>query len=131
MREDELQEIVGAWIAAQETGRGSAEFEKHEWAVSKVVMWGVTDQSELLWRFITAAYKRDLSDDVSGMLAAGPIEDLLSTFGPAYITRVEELAAKDDRFRSILCGVWRQVMTDEVWMRLLAARRGANCPADS
>jgi hypothetical protein len=130
MKETELQKIVDAWIVAQEAEEGSTEHEKNQWALSEVIWWPVRDQSDLLWRFILTAYQRELSENASGMLAAGPIENLLSTFGEEYIGRVEELAAKDERFKSILCDVWRLGMTDEAGARLRSARRGANCPAD-
>lgn len=130
MREREFQKLVDAWIARQEAEEDSPEYEKHKWAVYEVFDWHIRDQPELLWRFIVEAHKRGLSEWASGMLAAGPIEALLSTFGPNYIERIEGLAAKDEGFKSLLCGVWRLGMTDEVWVRLRAARRGANCPAD-
>jgi len=56
------------------------------------------------------------------MLAAGPLEDLLSSFGPDYIDRVETLARDDGRFKLLLGGVWRLGMTDDVWGRMQAAR---------
>lgn len=125
MNQEELDAVIDAWIAAQEAEEGSPEYEKSFWAVGEVIDWGLgpeVGKPELLWRFILSAYKRDFSERVAAVLAAGPIEDLLSEFGPDYIARVEELARKDGRFKWLLGGVWRLGMTDEVWRRLESAR---------
>jgi hypothetical protein len=125
MTEEELDAVIDAWVAAQETGMDSPEYEKNEWAVDLVIDWSLGPDSgnpELLWRFILATYKRDISQRVVGMLAAGPVENLLSEFGPDYIASVEDLARQDERFRWLLGGVWRLEMTDEVWQRLQSAR---------
>ena len=123
MNEAELQKVVDAWIAAANAESGSPEHTNNWWAVSQVFDWIYEDESELLWRFILAAYKRELSDKALAVLAAGPLEDLLSKFGPNYINRVEELAAGDEQFNWLLGGVWQLGMTDEVWARVQSARR--------
>ena len=118
----ELNEIVNAWIAAEEAEQGSPVSESNWWAVSQVIDWSLERQGERLWEFITAAYKRDLSDKVISSLAAGPLEDLLAKQGPEFIERVEELARKDPQFNYLLGGVWRNTMTDEIWQRVQSAR---------
>ncbi|MGI9107634.1 MAG: DUF6869 domain-containing protein [Pyrinomonadaceae bacterium] len=122
MNEVELQKIVDAWIAAEDAEEGADIHGSKWWAVSQVLDWALEDQPELLWRFILTAYKRELSDKASAVLAAGPLEDLLSKFGPDYIDRVEELVVADDQFNWLLGGVWRLDMTDEVWARVQSAR---------
>jgi hypothetical protein len=123
MIEAKLETVVDAWIAATEAGRGTPEHESNRWAISEVIDWKYEDEAELLWHFILAAYKRELSNEARACLAAGPLEDLLSDFGAEYIDRVEELAAKDAQFNWLLGGVWRLNMTDDVWSRVQAARR--------
>ena len=122
MDETELNKIVNAWIAAQDAEQGSAEHESNWWAISKVSDWSFERQGELLWRFIMAAYQRDLSDKAVSVLAAGPLEDLLAKQGPEFIERVEELARRDPKFNDLLGGVWRNAMSDEIWQRVQAAR---------
>src|SRR5271155_3899306 len=46
-----------------------------------------------------------------GRLGAGPLEDFLNELGPEYIDVIEQLAAKNSRFRKVLKGVWQ---TDEM-----------------
>lgn len=118
----DLNEIVDAWIAAENAEHGSAEYESNWWAVDQVMDWSLDHEGEQLWRFITATYKRELSDKAVAVLAAGPLEDLLARQGPEFIDRVEELARRDPQFNYLLGGVWRNTMTDEVWKRVQAAR---------
>src|ERR1044072_8098587 len=118
----DLNEIVDAWLIAAVTKDGSPERESNWWAMEQVIDWHLERQGEHLWQFITTAYKRDLSDRAVGLLAAGPLEDLLAEQGPEFIDRVEELARKDPKFNYLLGGVWRNSMTAEVWERVQAAR---------
>jgi hypothetical protein len=123
MNDEELQEVVDAWVAAQEAGGGTPEYERNWWAIEKVLGWATPENDpELLWRFIQAAYRRELAEHVSGMVAASALEDLLSVYGPDYIDRAEVLAREDARFKLLLRGVWRLGMTDDVWLRVQAAR---------
>ena len=56
------------------------------------------------------------------LLAAGPLEDLLSEHGPVFIDRLEQEATASKRFDHLLGGVWRLSMTDDVWNRVQKAR---------
>ena len=122
MDETILNQIVDAWIAAENAEHGSPECESNWWAVEQVMNWSLDREGEQLWQFITAAYKRHLSDKVVGALAAGPLEDLLANQGAEVIERVEELARKDQQFNYLLGGVWRNSMSDEIWRRVQTAR---------
>ncbi|WP_288409671.1 DUF6869 domain-containing protein [uncultured Sphingomonas sp.] len=55
---------------------------------------------------------------VCGALAAGPVEDLLSLHGQAFIDRFEREARADRRVAWVLGGVWRLDMCDEIWNRV-------------
>ena len=122
MDETDLNQIVNAWIAAEDAERGSPECESNWWVVEQVMDWSLEREGEHLWRFITAAYQRHLSDKAVSVLAAGPLEDLLAKQAPEFIERVEELARSDPQFNYLLGGVWRNAMTDEIWQRVQAAR---------
>jgi|SRR5690242_9197795 len=122
MDDMDLDQIVTAWITAEDADNRDPERESNWWATEQVIDWWLKREGEQLWQFITTAYKRDLSDKVLGCLAAGPLEDLLATQGPEFIERVEELARRDPKFNYLLGGVWRNSMTDEIWQRVQAAR---------
>lgn len=55
---------------------------------------------------------------VCGVLAAGPVEDLLSYHGDRYIKKFEDQARIDRRMAWTLGGVWQFQMSDEVWERV-------------
>jgi hypothetical protein len=122
MDEVELDRIITAWVAAQQAKSGSPEYATNWWAVSEVMDWALEGDGDRLWQFILEIYKRDLSDNIIAVLAAGPLEDLLAKRGVDFIDRIEELARKDPKFNYLLGGVWRNTMTDEVWQRVQAIR---------
>ena len=53
-----------------------------------------------------------------GMLAAGPLEDLLAWHGENIIGEVEALAKRDPAIRRCLAGVWQNQMSDEIFARV-------------
>jgi len=119
MKTSELDAIVNAWIARQEATEGSRQYDDNEWTVSIVAG---SNSPDFLWQFIMKTFRRTDHEEVLGMLAAGPLENLLSYRGGDYIERIEHLASEDERFKQLLHGVWRLAMTDDVWTRLQAAR---------
>lgn len=80
------------------------------------------ERHDLLWEFILAAFTKNMSRRVFSVLAAGPLEDLLASFGELYIDRVETLARRDPKFNDLLGGVWKNSMSDEVWERVTRSR---------
>jgi len=90
-----------------------------EWAIDKVL--DLTYRNpEKLWELILEILHRDPPDEVIGNLAAGPLEDYLAKCGERVIERIEQQAAKDPKFKSLLGGVWQNTMTAEVWARVQA-----------
>ena len=77
--------------------------------------------AEECWSGIIAVVERRPSERVLGMLAAGPVEDLLHYSGANFIDRIEERSRLDPLFRQMLHGVWKSGST-EVWTRFEAAR---------
>lgn len=122
MDEVELVKIVDAWIAGESAERGTPDHEANDWAINEVSAWPYEGNGDLLWQFILAAYQRDLPDRVIAILAAGPVEDLLTKEGPNFIDRIEELARKDPKFNFLLGGVWHNTMADDVWQRVQSIR---------
>jgi hypothetical protein len=90
-----------------------------EWASSKVIDLALESPEEL-WDFILEVLKRDPPTEVIEVLAAGPLEDYIAKLGERVIGQVEAQAAMDPKFRSLLGGVWRNSMSDEVWERVQA-----------
>jgi hypothetical protein len=86
-------------------------------ASKSVVMMNFTARPEQQWQFILAAVVH-ASDDELGDIAAGPMEHLLGKHGELYIENVEQRAEADPKFARMLAGVWKYMMTDEVWARV-------------
>jgi hypothetical protein len=78
------------------------------------------------WFLILEVLRRDASPQVLEILSAGPLEDLLAKHGPSVIERVESEARANPPLASLLGGVWRNAMTQDVWDRVKAVwdRRG-------
>ena len=66
----------------------------------------VHSDPELTWELILQVIRNTDKPDVLGMLAAGPLEDLVNYHGGLFIDRIEETAKRDDKFREVLDGVW-------------------------
>ena len=79
-------------------------------------------QAEAVWRFIVKVVARRPSEWALGVLAAGPIEDLIGEFGDDFIGRIERMAQRDPVFRQTLHGVWRTTSSEDVWARVVQAR---------
>jgi hypothetical protein len=80
--------------------------------------WLVGDDPEQAWSVILQVLSLTDSPEILAQLAAGPLEDLLSKHGDIFIERVELLAKSDARFAFLLGGVWKFMMTDEIWERV-------------
>jgi hypothetical protein len=127
MNQDEFANLVNAWIVGHLAGRTermrpTPVYEENWWALERVMNWKYDNEPELLWRFILAVHERDSSEEVAKHLSAGPVEDLMSQFGEAYIERIEELARRDARFKRMLGGTWQDAMSDDLWSRFQKAR---------
>ena len=110
----------------------SAEEIAREWLVKSVLAdgerWSALDEApyndpELTWQGILAVLLHELSPEQFALLAAGPLETLLSRYGPDYIERVEREAAQNPKFNYLLGGVWRCLAVKDVWDRVQTARK--------
>ena len=79
-------------------------------------------QPEAVWRFILKVIAKQPSEWALGMLAAGPIEDLIGACGEDFIDRIEAEARRDPIFRRTLHGVWQTTNRPDVWERVVLTR---------
>ena len=63
----------------------------------------------------------DSSQFILSNLAAGPLEDLLVRHGAAFIERAEHCSVEDPKFRAMLGMVWRNEISEAVWLRIQKA----------
>mgnify|MGYP003401746209 CR=1 FL=1 len=114
----DLNHLAESWIADWELRHPDNERPEASDSVDKVSHFHIDEEHDALWKFILATYRKPMSPRVFAILAAGPLEDLLASFGPEYIDRVETLARQDPKFKELLGGVWKNAITDDVWERL-------------
>lgn len=113
----ELESIAEGWVRYQLAAEGSAE-QTINWEFVSTAFDIRVGDPKLLWQLILATHSRDQSDDVQCVLSAGPLEDLLSYHGPAFIEVVEQQANDDPAFARLLRGVYRRSISDDVWSRV-------------
>jgi hypothetical protein len=125
MNSEELAVLADDWIRNQVATKGSAE-SKETWYAVEMAFDLADDDPEILWRLILAILSKDQSTKVLENLSAGPMEDLLVKHGTLIITRVEQQAKADPAFASLLGGVWKNRMSDDIWDRVCKVwdRRG-------
>lgn len=77
---------------------------------------------EECWAALLAVLRRTTDEWVLGMLAAGPLEDLLQYAGARFIERIETEAVRNTTF----CWMLGQISPSgppEVWARVLSIRK--------
>ena len=95
------------------------EAENPDWGWASDRMHSILEGApEIAWELIVELIDRAPSDDSLSFFAAGPLEDLLSKDGPAFIDRVEGRAATNERFRRAVGMLRRLGMADDVWARV-------------
>jgi len=121
MTADEFEEWIAAYIERQDVEKEpDHEDDSLFWAVDKFMDLNDEDP-ELCWKAILEILRRKPNDKVLGMLAAGPLEDLIEYHGPEYIEQIEAEAKINPDFRNLLGGVWES-STPEIWARVSAVR---------
>jgi hypothetical protein len=99
-----------------------------DWGWASDRMYSMLDGApEIAWEIIVELVERAPSEGSLSFFAAGPLEDLLSKDGPAFIDRVEERAATHARFRQAVGMLRRLGMTDDVWGRVQAIASAGAC----
>ena len=114
------EQLVDGWLTYQHASDESGIGPENLLSAESEVMDLTYDDPEALWRFIVCAIRDRRSDEVQvrEVLAAGPLEDLLTKSGPNFIDRVEAEARTNPRFASLLGGVWQNSMSDDIWDRV-------------
>jgi hypothetical protein len=119
MTDSDLKSLATDWIAFWKSPDGSIERDALAWTSDRE--WELVRQSpQDGWKLVLQILKLDDSPEIQEVLAAGPLEDLLSYHGEAMIGAVEQEARSNARFAHLLGGVWQNAMSEEVWLRVQA-----------
>ena len=122
-----VETVASDWVAYARLGPDKAP--EQVFADGWVLVDLVWDDPVSAWEAIKAVVRRyELNEyhspsqteaqTVVGLLAAGPLEDLLSENGSSFISAIEAEAKNDARFAWALGGVWQSTTPDEIWARV-------------
>ena len=119
-------EIAKEWVKAWSDGKTSA---VGPGVGGSVLDWDLPrEQPDLAWLAILDALSEigaNVKDRRLGLLAAGPLEDLMSEHGITMIDRVALHARRNPDFALLLGGIWRNDIDPGVWERMgKFAKRG-------
>ena len=119
-----IKDWASAYIALQQDSGRSLDGHPLFWAAERFMLPSDEASAEDCWAAILEILSCNPPDSVIGVLAAGPLEDLIEYAGPDFIERIELNARRDPKFRHLLGGVWAS-STPSIWARVEAARGGA------
>ena len=105
MKKQSVNDNVAAWLGGEYT-----------------MFDACTEEPETAWLAILKILCHDLTEEQIPLLAAGPLETLLSWHGMDFIDRIEDEARRNPRFNHLLGGVWQCDMPKELWERVQKAR---------
>ena len=120
MTPQDLQNWVAAYIEAQSSPERINEKHPMWWPIGRFFELE-HEHPEDCWAAILAVLGRKPSEKVLGILAAGPLEDLIHMHGERFIDRIETEAMRNPAFRALLRGVWKS-STLEIWARVEKAK---------
>jgi hypothetical protein len=114
--------LAEAWIRLHhipKESRQSSQYDELFWSWEKLTE--MCDSApETAWDVIQEILGRDHSDQILASIGAGPFEDLMSSYGAQFIDRVEKCARTHPAFKRMLGVVWKNSISDDVWIRIQA-----------
>jgi len=117
INEEEYGSHVDKYIAFELSVRGSEEYDEL-FPVFEQVDDMCQDDPDSTWKFILAVLEKNSSKEIMEKLSVGLLEDLLAKHGQHIIERVEEEAKRNAKFASLLGGVWKNRMDEDIWVRM-------------
>lgn len=121
MTQEEIEGWATAYIEVVQLPISNQDKSPLWWAIERFILPEHLQEAEDAWEAILEVLKRQPPAEVIGMLAAGPLEDLINDWGPTFIDRIETEARKNPAFHHLLGGVWKS-STPEVWQRIESIR---------
>ena len=116
---------INAWATAYIEAHKDPNLRKGDhplwWAVEHFMNMGRDVSPRDCWAAILEILSREPTDEALGILAAGPLEDLINHHGPEFIERIELESRRNKAFRHLLGGVWKS-STPEIWARVQKAQ---------
>jgi hypothetical protein len=123
MTEAEIIDLAQRWIKLQRVPQDSPEAKELMRAAVQVNMLALRQPQEC-WTVVMKVFNETDDEWVLTNLAAGPLESLVARHADKIIPLLESEASKNERFRDMLSSVWKNLMPEDAWRRLQAARSG-------
>ena len=117
MRSNKIKDVAKAWVEMWSYDLESLERDNFDW-VEDFEYEATYEKPEIGLELVLEVLRLEPSNEIREVLAAGPLENLLSQHGESLITKVEFTARNNRKFANLLGGVWQQSMSDEVWNRV-------------
>jgi hypothetical protein len=111
--------LAEGWIAYWLAPENSAAQESFSWALDLEYDL-ILDDPDAAWFLILEILRRNNTPQILEVLSAGPLENLLAKHGDRMIATVEAEAKNNPSFASLLGGVWKNDMSEDVWSRVQA-----------
>jgi hypothetical protein len=120
----DVERLVGALITSCEDGmrRGGMidDGDANSWATSAIRDLCRNDP-ETAWVIMERLVDRTEDPAVLACVGAGPLEDLLTKHGGAFIDRLVTRIESDSKFAEMAGSVWRNLIPNDIWLRLQTA----------
>ena len=105
MNKEEKEKLITTWINANKADSDSQIYNDNFWAIEEFI--DLPDKNpELLWSLIQDIINSENDEALLANLAAGPIEDLMCSYGEELIDRVKKEARTNITFKKCIQGVW-------------------------
>lgn len=125
-----VQHLAEAWHSYQGKCEAATQCGQEQPGHNDADFWGVSimqaleseGDAELMWECTMEIWRTMESNNDSrvGLFAASIVEDLIDSFGPQVIDRIESKAKEDPEFRKMLLGVWPPSDEDRPdWQRIV------------
>ena len=113
----DINKVAQAWIEMWNLDVDDPARDQFEW-VEDFEYGAVHENPEAAIDLVLEVLNLNQGNNILEVLSAGPLEQVLAEHGPSIIDRVENLARANKEFSSLLGGVWKNAMTEEVWARV-------------
>jgi hypothetical protein len=122
----EIDAWADAYIRAQKIPHENlADDAELWWAVFRFMLPSEDTDPEDCWSALLVVLRKTTDEWVLGMLAAGPLEDLLEACGEQFIERIEQEAKGNSTFCRMLHQIYPSG-SPEVWKRVELAKQGCS-----
>lgn len=117
----EIVDLAHRWINLQRVPQDSAAARELMGAAVQVNMLALR-QPQDCWALVMTIFNQTSDEWVLTNLAAGPLESLVTRHPEEILPLLENEARNSERFRDMLSSVWENLMPEDAWRRIRAAR---------